>query len=76
MKGLGQDGNEMRRLGRMPDIYISEYTIIRGTQYRPQIVGLLLSGHPQKGPPIYGNSHTYIYIYIYIHTCIAMCINT
>ena len=29
----------------------------QGPEYRPQVVGLLLQGHPQKEPPICGNSH-------------------
>ena len=28
-----------------------------GPSHRAQIAGLLLEGHPQKGPPIYRNSH-------------------
>ena len=31
----------------------------RGTQYRPEILELLLKGHPQKGPLMYRNSRVW-----------------
>ena len=38
----------------------------RGPRYKPQLVGLLLEGHSQKGPRNSRHSHLHICIYIYM----------
>ena len=49
-----EEAGDSRTKGERDQLRVSEN---QGPLYRPQIVGFLLEGHPQKGALVYCNSH-------------------
>ena len=56
----------------MPKVF-GRFSKNHGLDYRAQIVRLLLQGHPQQGPPIYGNSHLSLWFLCRTEAVHAVC---